>query len=271
MLDILPPSPPPTTNTHNASLWHPPAAPAPAPVPSSSSGSGSTRLRARATLKDSAGRPQAVGKEEEEAEDERRTARQVDFYVGRTRRDAEAEGGGEGGKGQEETSYMFCPQAFGMMAPGLSSAYWRHVEAFLALPEAEQRAAKRRLLLQQQEEQQQQQQQQQGDEEGGRERRAGNRTTTATTATATAPVSGREGEGEDPRLLLLVPARSVDWGAGGQEQTQKEYHQHRHQQGEGLEEAWLEVGCRLTSMRLVNDVRFPAAAATSASSSSSPV
>lgn len=36
-----------------------------------------------------------------------------------------------------------------MMAPGLSSAYWRHVEAFLALPEAEQRAARRRLLAQQ--------------------------------------------------------------------------------------------------------------------------
>lgn len=138
-------------------------------------------------------------------------------------------------------------QAFGMMAPGLSSAYWQHVEAFLALPEAEQRAAKRRLLTLQQEEQER-------EEEGGRRRHHGVR---KNATAATAAVSGEDGSsssssnGNDPRLLLLVPARSVEWGNGQGGQ------QHAYEQQQG--EAWLEVGCRLTSMRLVNDVRFPAA------------
>lgn len=125
-----------------------------------------------------------------------------------------------------------------MMAPGLSSAYWRHVEAFLALPEAEQRAARRRLLAAQQE------------REGAQERQ--NATTATAAPTTASAVSNSE---EDSRLLLLVPARSVDWGRG------KGQHQHQHQPQYGGAEAWLEVGCRLTSMRLVNDVRFPPAGA----------
>lgn len=127
------------------------------------------------------------------------------------------------------------------MAPGLSSAYWRHVEAFLALPEAEQRAARRRLLAVQQQE----------DEGRAQERR---NATTATAASASASaVSNGEG---DPRLLLLVPARSVDWGG-----SEGSGQQHQQPQYGGAAEAWLEVGCRLTSMRLVNDVRFPPAGA----------
>ncbi len=242
----------PSSSTNASSLWSPlPAAapvPAPAPIPST------TRLlRSRATLKDAGGRP---------SDDGGGAGGQVDFYVGRTRRDAErvlAAGGGRGkeeeAQGGEETSYMFCPQAFGSMAPGLSSAYWQHVESFLALPEAEQRAARRRLLVQQQ---------QQEEEEEGEEQQQQQKANRTTAAAATAAVSGGDGSGSgngDPRLLLLVPARSVDWagGAGGRQPPQ--HWQGREGVEEEGEEAWLEVGCRLTSIRLVNDVRFPAASA----------
>lgn len=207
-LDIIPSS---SSNSSSTSrqIWHPQPQPQPAAT---------TRLRSRATLKDASGRPA----EEQGVDGER----QVDFYMGRTRREAEKELEGKG-KGEGEASYLFCPQAFGLMEQALGSEYWRHVEAFLALPEGEQRAVmlqQRRALSQEQQE-----------EEGRR-----------MNSTVTGEVNN------DPhQLVLLVPARAVDWGngQGGQQQQQ--------QQGG---DAWLEVGCRLTSMRLVTDVRFPPSA-----------
>ena len=65
----------------------------------------------------------------------------------------------------------------------------------------------------------------------------------------TAGTGASHGEGEEPMmppyLLLLVPSGSVDWGLEGKAEG---YGQDRN--------AWLEVGCRLTSVRSVDNVRF---------------
>ena len=56
-----------------------------------------------------------------------------------------------------------------------------------------------------------------------------------------------------PYLVLLVPSGAVDWGhqhqGGGPDASSSSY-------GPPDPTQWLEVGCRLTSMRVVNDVKF---------------
>lgn len=57
-----------------------------------------------------------------------------------------------------------------------------------------------------------------------------------------------EGGGQEldsaPHMLFLLPANSLDWGSQAAAQ------------GQVPVEGWLEVGCRLTSIRMVEDVRF---------------
>jgi hypothetical protein len=56
-----------------------------------------------------------------------------------------------------------------------------------------------------------------------------------------------------PYLVLLVPSDTMDWGMGTQGATSE---QRAYWEKDGDSRTWLEVGCRLTSVRVVNDVRF---------------
>ena len=130
-------------------------------------------------------------------------ANQVDFWVGRDGkglgdRQVAAAAVVSGRREEEEEeeegkmSYMFCPQAYGVMS----------------LPS---RRAKEEEEKEKEEE-------------------------------------GKEEEGKESHLLLLVPARSLDWGGGGRGGDERKVADPNG--------GWLEVGCRLTSMRVVSDVTF---------------
>jgi len=212
-------------------------------------------------------------------------AKQVDFYVGRDGKgqhdkqvlvprgeNEEGEGGREGGRaeGRAATSYLFCPQAYGVMAPEVSDGYWAGVEQLGVLREGGREGGKEggrttafmattvlsrnaTLAAEAGEEEEHQQEQQEQEQEEQQQQQQGVPIISARPCPQAAGGGGKgggdkgDGGGEIdllPHMLFLLPAHSLDWGSQAAAQGQQPV------------EGWLEVGCRLTSMRVVKDVRF---------------